>query len=100
MPKSDLSFLATLEDIVVERRSLHSPDSYTSQLFAAGSQRIAQKVGEEAVEVALASTNGDRGEIINEAADLIYHLLVLLANQEIRLADVTATLEARHRKNA
>ena len=100
MPSSDLSFLTILEDLIVERRSSRSTDSYTAQLFAAGSQRIAQKVGEEAVEVALASTSGDRGEIVNEAADLIYHLLVLLANQEIRLADVVATLQARHRENS
>jgi phosphoribosyl-ATP pyrophosphohydrolase/phosphoribosyl-AMP cyclohydrolase len=96
MTGSGLEFLATLEEIINTRRSAAPESSYTAQLFAAGTQRIAQKVGEEAVEVALASTVGGRAEIINEAADLIYHLLVLLANQEIRLADVTATLAARH----
>jgi len=100
MPNADLSFLATLEEIVVERRASRSKDSYTAQLFAAGSQRIAQKVGEEAVEVALASTSGDRGAIVNEAADLMYHLLVLLANQEIPLTEVVATLQARHLENS
>ncbi len=96
MPGSDLTFLTTLEEVIIERRASPSTDSYTSQLFAAGHKRIAQKVGEEAIEVALASTGGERGEIIDEAADLIYHLLVLLANQEIPLAEVVTTLQARH----
>ena len=96
MTATGLEFLATLETIINGRRSAAPDGSYTAQLFAAGSQRIAQKVGEEAVEVALASTVGDREEVINEAADLLYHLLVLLANQEIQLADVTAVLAARH----
>lgn len=96
MSSTDLEFLATLENIVNARRSASPDESYTAQLFAAGTQRIAQKVGEEAIELALASSAGDREEIVNEAADLIYHLLVLLANQNIRLADITAVLVARH----
>lgn len=92
-----LDFLATLEGIIDARRCAPADSSYTAQLFAAGTQRIAQKVGEEAVEVALASSVGDREEVINETADLIYHLLVLLANQGIRLAEVTAVLAARHK---
>lgn len=95
MSSSGSEFLATLEDIIHARRSAPPDGSYTAELFAAGARRIAQKVGEEAVEVALASVAGDRDEIVNEAADLVYHLLVLLANQEIRLADVAATLAAR-----
>jgi phosphoribosyl-ATP pyrophosphohydrolase/phosphoribosyl-AMP cyclohydrolase len=89
-------FLATLENVIRARRTAAPDASYTAELFAAGSRRIAQKVGEEAVEVALASASGDREEVINEAADLVYHLLVLLANHEIRLAEVIATLAARH----
>jgi phosphoribosyl-ATP pyrophosphohydrolase len=96
MSNSDLEFLATLESIIAQRRSAASDSSYTAQLFAAGNQRIAQKVGEEAVEVALASAVGARSEIIDEAADLIYHLMVLLANKEIQLADVVHTLRQRH----
>lgn len=96
MSSSDLEFLAILEKIIGQRRIVPSDDSYTAQLFAAGTQRIAQKVGEEAVEVALASVAGDREETTNEAADLIYHLLVLLANQDIQLADVAETLRRRH----
>ncbi len=99
MSGSDLSFLTTLEDIIVERKTSPAEGSYTSELFAAGRQRIAQKVGEEAIEVALASTSGNREATINESADLLYHLLVLLTEQGIRLSDVTDTLEQRHAGN-
>ncbi len=96
MSNSDLDFLATLEKVIVERRSSPTEGSYTSELYAMGTQRIAQKVGEEAVEVALASCHDDRDDTVGEAADLLYHLLVLLANQEIALADVVAKLKSRH----
>lgn len=96
MTASELEFLATLEKVIAERRATGSKDSYTAQLFAAGSKRIAQKVGEEAVEVALAATSSDRGETLNEAADLIYHLLVLLADQDIKLSEVVTILRNRH----
>jgi phosphoribosyl-ATP pyrophosphohydrolase/phosphoribosyl-AMP cyclohydrolase len=94
--RNELGFLVTLESIICDR--LRNPDdgSYTASLAASGSKRIAQKVGEEAVELALASVAGDRGEILNEAADLLYHLLVLLNTQDTRLGDVVATLEKRH----
>jgi phosphoribosyl-ATP pyrophosphohydrolase/phosphoribosyl-AMP cyclohydrolase len=95
---SNLEFLSALEDTIIERHEAPSENSYTSDLFAAGTQRIAQKVGEEAIEVVLASSIGDRTETISEAADLLYHLLVLLTNQEILLADVVAELESRHKK--
>lgn len=97
MSDSAIDFLSTLEAIIVERRASPSPDSYTSQLFTSGTQRIAQKVGEEAIEVALAASQNDASEVRAEAADLIYHLLVLLANQDLRLADVVGELESRHR---
>jgi len=96
---SDLSFLTTLEEIIVERKSSPAEGSYTSELFAAGQQRVAQKVGEEAIEVALASTSGDRVATINESADLLYHLLVLLAHHDIRLTNVIDTLKQRHTGN-
>jgi len=89
-------FLQTLEDVIRQRKKSPSADSNTAKLFAAGAQRIAQKVGEEGVELALAALAGDRDETINEAADLLYHLLVLLTYQDIRLAEVVATLESRH----
>ncbi|MGB5719140.1 MAG: phosphoribosyl-ATP diphosphatase, partial [Woeseiaceae bacterium] len=63
---------------------------------AAGTQRIAQKVGEEGVELALAAVSGHRQEVIGEAADLLYHLVVLLTDQGITLGDVGACLASRH----
>lgn len=93
---SNIEFLQTLEDVIVKRRHAPAENSYTSALFAAGNKRIAQKVGEEAVELAIASVSGDRAEAIEEAADLIYHLLVLLNNQDIKLADIVTVLETRH----
>lgn len=97
MKESGLEFLGTLENIINARRTAAPDASYTAELFAAGTRRIAQKVGEEAIEVALAAQIGDRDEVVNEAADLVYHLLVLLANQHIPLADVVATLAARRK---
>jgi phosphoribosyl-ATP pyrophosphohydrolase/phosphoribosyl-AMP cyclohydrolase len=93
---SNIEFLQTLEDVIVKRRHAPAENSYTSALFAAGNKRIAQKVGEEAVELAIASVSGDRAEAIEEAADLVYHLLVLLNNQDIKLADIVTVLETRH----
>ena len=97
MTDTRIDFLIKLEDIIADRVANPSNDSYTAQLAAAGVKRIAQKVGEEAVELALASVAGDREETLNEAADLVYHLLVLLSRQDLRLSDVAATLAARHR---
>jgi phosphoribosyl-ATP pyrophosphohydrolase len=97
MTNSTENFLQNLESIIADRLENPSQESYTANLAASGTKRIAQKVGEEAVELALASVAGDRAEVLNEAADLVYHLLVLLNTQGIRLDDVTDTLEARHR---
>lgn len=96
MPDSDLNFLTTLETIIQDRRVSPVAGSYTTELFAAGSQRIAQKVGEEAIEVALASCHGDMPETKAETADLLYHLLVLLTSQGIKLSEVVEVLEDRH----
>lgn len=97
MTGNSIDFLIKLEDIIADRLANPSNDSYTAQLAAAGVKRIAQKVGEEAVELALASVAGDREETLNEAADLLYHLLVLLARQDLGLSDVASRLAARHR---
>lgn len=96
MSDSDLAFLGKLENIVRDRLQNPTPGSYTAKLAAAGTKRIAQKVGEEGVELALAALEGQREEIVNEAADLIYHLIVLIADQQIDLAVVAARLESRH----
>ncbi len=93
---SDLNFLNELEALVLDRKDNPSAGSYTAGLIAAGTKRIAQKVGEEGVELSLAAVAGDREEIVNEAADLIYHSIVLLAERNIRLSEVVARLESRH----
>jgi len=93
-----LSFLADLEAVIASRQHADPKSSYTASLFARGVKRIAQKVGEEGVESALAAMAGDREELKNEAADLIFHLLVLLRSQDLQLNDVIAVLKARHQK--
>ena len=93
---SDLSFLATLEAIIRDRLDNPDGESYTASLAASGRQRIAQKLGEEGVELALASVAGKREEVVDEAADLVYHLLVLLQTQDIELGQVVECLQARH----
>jgi len=90
-------FLAELEDIIEARKARRLENSHTAKLFAAGVSRIAQKVGEEAVEVALAGVVGREEEVVAEAADLLYHLLVLLRCRDVELADVVRELRARHR---
>jgi len=93
---SDIAFVERLEGIIAERLKGDTEGSYTASLAAAGTKRVAQKVGEEAVELALAAVEGDRDEIVNEAADLVYHLLVLLSVRDVRLAEVVTVLENRH----
>lgn len=91
------NFLRSLEVLIQNRRHADPDTSYTAQLFASGTKRIAQKVGEEGVETALAATVKDKEELKNEAADLVYHLLVLLADANLELADVIDILRARHK---
>ena len=97
-PLPPLGFLAELEQILAGRRSADPESSYTARLYAKGTKRIAQKVGEEGVEVALAAMAKDREELINESADLLYHLTVLLQNEGLQLADVVQRLKERHSK--
>ena len=96
MSDPDLKFVSTLETIIADRFANPSADSYTSSLVTAGPKRIAQKLGEEAVELALAAVDGSRHEVVNEAADLVFHLLVLLKANELRFGDVVDALESRH----
>ena len=91
-----LSFLAALERVIAQREADRPEDSYTTRLFEAGVKRIAQKVGEEGVETALAAVAGDREELLNESADLLYHLLVLLRSSGLELSETIRTLESRH----
>lgn len=96
MNRPKIEFIADLEMIVKERLDAGGDESYTARLAAAGTQRIAQKVGEEGVELALAATVGSQQAVIDEAADLVYHLVVLLADAGLSLEDIAARLEARH----
>ena len=91
-----LTFVAELERVIAQRYEDRPEGSYTTKLFDAGVKRIAQKVGEEGVEAALAAATGDTEELANESADLLYHLLVLLRDSGLTLNDVIKTLEARH----
>ncbi|OAN18464.1 bifunctional phosphoribosyl-AMP cyclohydrolase/phosphoribosyl-ATP diphosphatase [Photobacterium jeanii] len=93
-----LVFLHQLEQVLASRKDSDPNSSYTASLYARGTKRISQKVGEEGVEVALAATSGDKAELVNESADLIYHLIVLLQDQGLSLADITKRLEERHNK--
>lgn len=92
-----LAFLAKLEG-VIERRAADKPEaSYTARLLEKGVARIAQKVGEEGVELALAGVGEANVKVVEESADLIFHLLVLLRARGIAFSDVVRTLESRHR---
>lgn len=96
--RHDWHFLYQLEQLLAERKTADPDSSYTAKLYASGTKRIAQKVGEEGVETALAATVHDRDELTNEASDLIYHLLVLLQDQDLDLSAVIGNLRARHKK--
>lgn len=89
-------FLWELEQLLASRKSADPESSYTAKLYASGTKRIAQKVGEEGVETALAATVNDRHELTNEASDLMYHLLVLLQDQDLDLTTVIENLRKRH----
>ena len=91
-----IGFIAHLKRIIEQRSQQNSTSSYTAELMAAGTKRIAQKVGEEGVEVALAATAGDKNETIAEIADLLYHTLVLMTACKVDLSDIVEELMSRH----
>jgi phosphoribosyl-ATP pyrophosphohydrolase len=94
---TDTDMLRQLQAIIQDRQHNPQPGSYTNRLFDAGANKIAQKVGEEAVEVIVAALGQERDDQINELADLFYHTLVLMAHLNISLDDVSAELARRHR---
>ncbi|MBB1088933.1 bifunctional phosphoribosyl-AMP cyclohydrolase/phosphoribosyl-ATP diphosphatase HisIE [Lysobacter sp. SG-8] len=96
-PAAPSDFLAELDALVDTRRQERPEDSYTTRLFDAGTRAIAQKVGEEGVETALAAVVQSDSALCNESADLLYHLLVLLRSRERSIADVLDVLKQRHR---
>jgi phosphoribosyl-ATP pyrophosphohydrolase/phosphoribosyl-AMP cyclohydrolase len=93
---SALAFLSKLEGVIEKRVAENPEGSYTARLFAKGPTRIAQKVGEEGLEVALAAVAEGDDKVISESADLLYHLLVLLKSRGVTLARVVGELESRH----
>ncbi|EOA6546491.1 bifunctional phosphoribosyl-AMP cyclohydrolase/phosphoribosyl-ATP diphosphatase HisIE [Vibrio vulnificus] len=95
--ESQMVWLHQLEQLLAARKSADPDSSYTASLYARGTKRISQKVGEEGVEVALAATSGDKAELVCESADLIYHLLVLLQDQGLSMNDVINKLKERHK---
>ena len=95
-PGEALAFLDTLARVIGERMAARPEGSYTARLVAAGVKRVAQKVGEEGLEVALAGAGGSDEEVVAEAADLLYHLLVLLRVRGLPLERVIGELRARH----
>ena len=90
-------FLGHLETVINARLASGAEDSYVAGLAARGRQRMAQKIGEEGVETALALSTGDTDAMLEESADLLFHMLVALASEGLSLSDVIATLESRHR---
>jgi len=92
----ELGFLAELERVIAQRDEKRPPGSYTTKLLESGVQRMAQKVGEEGVETALAAVAGSDEDLLNESADLLYHLLVLLHNRKLELGSVVEVLRSRH----
>lgn len=90
-------FLAKLENIITDRKNNPSDASYTSKLFAKGINKIAQKVGEEAVEVVIEAKDNDEKLFLNESADLLFHYLVLLSAKGYQLSDVLEVLQERHK---
>jgi len=97
-PHAASSMIGELDALVATRARERPEDSYTTKLLDSGIARIAQKVGEEGVEVALAAVTGDDAQLLGEGADLIYHLIVLLRARGLSVRDVEAVLEQRHRR--
>lgn len=95
---ADYQILQSLEKLIIEREKERPEGAYTTYLFEKGVDKILKKVGEEASEVIIAAKNRDKEELKWEAADLLYHLQVLLVEQELSFKEVLKTLEERHKR--
>jgi len=95
--EEDIMFLKYLQDFIDRRHKEMPEGSYTTSLFKSGVNRMAQKVGEEAVETVIEATNGTDDRLIYEASDLIYHLIVLLTSKGLRIEDLAVELKKRHK---
>ena len=94
--KSPLLFLAELSDFIEKRHQEMPEGSYTTSLFRDGLNRMAQKMGEEALELVIEATNGTNDRLIYEGSDMLYHLIVLLTHKGLRIEDMAAELRERH----
>jgi phosphoribosyl-ATP pyrophosphohydrolase len=93
-----MQFLFRLEKLIWERQQNPPEKSYTAELFAGGMSQITKKVGEETTELIIAALTENRQDLENEAADLLYHFLVLLCAKKVTLADIQSVLQKRHLK--
>jgi len=98
MSEKKLDFLIDLQDLIDKRKKEMPEGSYTTSLFKKGINKIAQKVGEEAVELIIEAKDENTELFLNESADLLYHLLVLLSAKGHRIEDVEAVLRERHKQ--
>lgn len=94
-----LLFLTELQDFIEKRHEEMPEGSYTTSLFKDGLNRMAQKVGEEALEAVIEATNGTNERLVYEASDMFYHLIVLLTSKGMRIEDIAAELQKRHQPN-
>ena len=94
-----LLFLTELQDFINKRHEEMPEDSYTTSLFKDGLNRMAQKVGEEALETVIEATNGTNERLVYEASDMFYHLIVLLASKGLRIENIAKELQTRHNPN-
>jgi phosphoribosyl-ATP pyrophosphohydrolase/phosphoribosyl-AMP cyclohydrolase len=94
---SSMAFLNTLEKIITERKNANPSSSYVASLFAKGINKIAQKVGEEAVELVIEAKDNNEQLFLDESADLLFHYLILLQSKGYQLADVVKVLSQRHK---
>ena len=97
--RNPLLFLTDLQDFINRRHEEMPEGSYTTSLFKDGINRIAQKLGEEALEAVIEATNGSRVKLVYEASDMIYHLIVLLTQKGLRIEDIAKELQTRHDPN-
>ncbi|HWK73806.1 MAG TPA: bifunctional phosphoribosyl-AMP cyclohydrolase/phosphoribosyl-ATP diphosphatase HisIE [Povalibacter sp.] len=93
---ADFAFLSKLESVIAQRIADQPTGSYTARIWSEGPTRLAQKVGEEGVEVALAAVTQEDGRLVSEAADLLFHLALLLKSRDLSLANAVKELEQRH----
>lgn len=97
--KNPMQFLTELQDFINKRHEEMPEGSYTTSLFTKGVNRMAQKMGEEALETVIEAVNGTDEKLIYEASDMLYHLIVLLTSKGLRIEDVAAELQKRHDPN-